>query len=30
MNTYFTKIIPKNAFSVAVITNLLIYNGDRV
>ena len=30
MNTYFKKLLPKNAFSVAVVTNLLIYNGDRV
>jgi hypothetical protein len=30
MNTYFKKLLPKGTYSVAIITDLLIYNGDRV
>jgi len=30
MNTYFKKILPKNTYSIAIVTNLLIYNGDRI
>ena len=29
MNLYFAKHIPKNTYSVAILTNLLIYNGDN-
>jgi hypothetical protein len=29
MNTYFAKNLPKNTYSVAILTNLLIYNGDN-
>ena len=30
MNDYFAKHLPKNTFSLCVITNLLIYNGNRI
>jgi hypothetical protein len=29
MNTYFAKHLPKNTYSVAILTNLLIYNGSN-
>lgn len=29
MNFYFTKKLPKNCYSIHIITNLLIYNGDN-
>ena len=29
MNVYIAKHLPKNTYSMAIITNLLIYNGDR-
>jgi len=29
MNEYFAKRLPKNTYSIAVLTNLLIYNGDN-
>ena len=29
MNIYFAKNLPKNSYSVAILTNLLIYNGDN-
>ncbi len=29
MNQYFKNQIPKDAYSMAIITNLLIYNGDN-
>lgn len=29
LNTYFAKHLPKNTYSVAILTNLLIYNGDN-
>ena len=29
INTYLAKHLPKNTYSIAVVTNLLIYNGDR-
>lgn len=30
MNQYFKNNLPKNAYSMAIITNLLIYNGDNI
>ena len=29
MNVYFSKHLPKNCYSIAILTNLLIYNGDN-
>lgn len=29
INTYFAKNLPKKCYSIAVITDLLIYNGDN-
>lgn len=29
MNFYFTKHLPKKCYSIAILTNLLIYNGDN-
>lgn len=29
MNAYFSKHLPKNTYSIAILTNLLIYNGDN-
>ena len=29
INEYFAKQLPKNTYSIAIITNLLIYNGDN-
>ena len=29
MNFYFTKYLPKKCYSIAILTNLLIYNGDN-
>ena len=29
LNSYFAKHLPKNTYSVAILTNLLIYNGDN-
>ena len=29
INTYFAKNLPKKSYSIAVITDLLIYNGDN-
>jgi hypothetical protein len=29
MNAYFAKNLPKNAYCIAIITNLLIYNGKN-
>ena len=29
INEYFAKHLPKNTYSIAILTNLLIYNGDN-
>ena len=29
LNTHFAKHLPKNTYSVAILTNLLIYNGEN-
>ncbi len=29
MNTYFAKHLPKNTYSIAIITNLCIYNSSN-
>ena len=29
MNVYFSKKLPKKCYSIAILTNLLIYNGDN-
>jgi len=29
MNTYFAKHLPKNTYSIAILTNLPIYNGSN-
>jgi hypothetical protein len=30
MNTYFAKHLPKKCYSIAILTDLLIYNGDNL
>ena len=29
VNEYFSKHLPKNTYSIAIVTNLLIYNGNN-
>lgn len=29
MNVYFSKNLPKKCYSIAILTDLLIYNGDN-